>query len=76
MSTGLSDGFVVRLTTNGCPAWLRTFTGPMAQLPKALAVDATTGGVAVTGQFIGTTDFGTGMIPSAGVDVFLSLLNP
>ncbi|HRI65803.1 MAG TPA: SBBP repeat-containing protein [Polyangium sp.] len=76
MSTGLSDGYVVRLTPNGCPSWLRTFTGPMAQLPQALAVDPTTGGVAVTGQFIGSTDFGTGVLPSAGVDAFLALLNP
>ncbi|HRI71586.1 MAG TPA: SBBP repeat-containing protein [Polyangium sp.] len=75
-STGASDGFVVRLNANGCPAWLKTFTGPMGQLPKALAFDPTTSGVAVTGQFIGASDFGTGVTMSAGIDAFLVSVNP
>ena len=75
-STGLSDGFLVRLNANGCPAWLKTFTGAMAQLPQALAVDPTTAGVVVTGQFIGSTDFGTGVTMSAGIDAFVTSVNP
>lgn len=75
-SAGLSDGFLVRLKTNGCPTWVKTYPGPMALLTQALALDPTTGGVALTGSFLGSTEFGTGTIMASGSDVFLVSVNP
>lgn len=75
-SAGLSDGFIARLNTNGCPSWLKAYPGALAQLTQALAFDPTTGGVAATGSFLGSADFGTGTITASGSDVFLMSVNP
>ncbi|MBK9264322.1 MAG: SBBP repeat-containing protein [Polyangiaceae bacterium] len=76
MSAGAFDGYVARLNSKGCPVWLRTYPGPGVQLTQAMAIDPTTGGVAVTGSFNGTADFGTGVLTAAGDDVFLLSVNP
>jgi hypothetical protein len=76
MSAGAFDGYLARLDSKGCPAWLRTYPGPNVQLTQAMALDPTTGGVALTGSFNGSADFGTGMITAAGDDVFLLSVNP
>ncbi len=75
-SEGQFDGYLARLNAKGCPAWLRTFAGPMSHSTKAIAIDPTTGGVALTGSFSGSADFGTGVITAAGNDVFLLSVNP
>lgn len=75
-SAGAFDGFVARLGEKGCPTWLRHFPGPMVQLTQALALDPTTGGVAITGSFNGAVDFGTGMLTASGDDVFIVSVNP
>lgn len=75
-SAGSFDGFLARLNSTGCPAWARAYAGPMAQLTQALALDPTTGGVALTGSFNGSADFGLGSISAAGDDVFLLSVNP
>lgn len=75
-SAGAFDGFLTRLNAKGCPTWLRSYPGEMVQLTQALALDPTTGGVAVTGSFNGTADFGTGVLTAAGDDVFLLSVNP
>ena len=76
VSAGKFDGYLARLNSKGCPTWLRTFPGPMSQSTKAMALDPTTGGVALTGLFNGAVDFGTGDITPAGDDVFLVSVNP
>lgn len=75
-SAGAFDGFIARLNDKGCPTWLRHFAGPMAQLTQGLALDPTTGGVAITGSFNGAVDFGTGMLTASGDDVFIVSVNP
>lgn len=75
-SAGAFDGFVARLDSKGCPSWLRTYAGPNVQLIQAIALDPTTGGVALTGSFNGTADFGTGVLTATGDDVFLMSVNP
>jgi hypothetical protein len=75
-SAGALDGFVARLDSKGCPAWLRTYAGAGVQLTEAIALDPTTGGVALTGSFNGSADFGTGMTMASGSDVFLVSVNP
>lgn len=75
-SAGAFDGFLARLNAKGCPTWLRHFPGPMVQLTQALALDPTTGGVAITGSFNGAVDFGTGMLTASGDDVFVVSVNP
>lgn len=75
-SAGGFDGYLARWDTKGCPVWLRTYPGNMAQLVQAMALDPTTGGFAVTGSFNGSADFGTGMLTAAGDDVFLIWANP
>jgi len=75
-SAGAFDGFLARLDSKGCPSWLRTYPGPNVHLTQSIALDPTTGGVALTGSFNGTADFGTGVLTAAGDDVFLMSVNP
>ena len=75
-SAGAFDGFLARLDSKGCPAWLRTYPGPMVTSMKAMALDPTTGGVALTGSFNGSADFGTGMLTATTDDVFVMSVNP
>lgn len=75
-SAGSFDSYVVRLNSKGCPAWLRTFPGAMVQTTQGMALDPTTGGVALTGSFNGAVEFGQGMVTASGDDVFLAAVNP
>ncbi|WP_239014303.1 hypothetical protein [Archangium violaceum] len=79
-SAGLNDLFLLKLSgRDGSPRWARVFGGPGEDTGRDVAVD-TSGTVFVTGDFsqgvepsVGTVDFGTGGLTSAGdADAFLA----
>lgn len=79
-SAGLNDLFLLKLSgQDGTPRWARVFGGPGEDTGRDVAVD-TAGTIFVTGDFsqgvdpsVGTVDFGTGGLISAGdADAFLA----
>ncbi len=76
-SLGARDIFVASYDPTGAHRWSKRFGGPGAG-DWGFGVALGTGGqVALTGQFEGTADFGTGSLTSAGdVDAFLVYLAP
>jgi hypothetical protein len=63
-SAGMDDAFVLALDPAGKLLWSRRFGGPEADIPRAVAVDAT-GNILVGGSFGGSVDFGGGPITAA-----------
>jgi outer membrane protein assembly factor BamB len=75
-SAGADDIFVVKLNASGEHRFSRRFGGPNAQAATALAVDRSEYPV-VAGDLFGDTDFGAGLLTSAGADdVFVLKLSP
>jgi hypothetical protein len=77
--TGISDGFVSCLNTNGSYSWAGQLGGPSLDVAQSICLDVS-GNVYTTGRFSGTADFdpsGTASpLISAGVeDVFISKLS-
>ncbi len=74
-SAGAADIFVVKFDTNGNHLWSKRF-GAAGNQSGFSVVGYGSGGVAITGQFSGTTDFGGGPLTSAGgQDAFLVKLD-
>lgn len=69
------DVFVVKLDSAGAVAWGKVFGAAGDQIAYGVAVDAA-GGIAVTGTFAGSLDFGGGAhTPTAGDDAFVAKLD-
>ncbi|MEQ9318318.1 MAG: hypothetical protein RIF41_04130, partial [Polyangiaceae bacterium] len=62
---GGRDAFVLKLDSNGNHLWSAAYGAGNHQVAKAVAI-TDTGGVAVTGWFAGTIDFGGGVLPAGG----------
>jgi hypothetical protein len=74
-SAGGADIFVAKLDANGNHIWSKRFGGGGNQTGFSV-VGYGSGGVAITGQFGGSTDFGGGPLTSAGgQDAFLVKLD-
>lgn len=78
-STGGSNVFLAKMSTNGNPLWSQRFGGAKGAGARGVATD-TSGNVVVTGQFEGTIDFGGGPLTSHGSafgagDVFVAKFN-
>ena len=58
------DLFVAKYSATGVPLWAKRMAGTL-DVGNAVAADST-GNVVVSGYFMGTTDFGTGALTSAG----------
>src|SRR5207253_10830096 len=66
-AVGGSDVFLLRRAgADGSHVWARTFPGTSYENSTALAVDGS-GNVAITGNYSGTENFGTGTLPAFGV---------
>ncbi len=76
VSKGSSDLYVASYTSLGKHRWSRRLGGPKGETGKGVAVDAS-GGIYVTGYFLGTTPLGGAPISSnGGFDIFLMKLTP
>ncbi|MEO5727714.1 MAG: hypothetical protein ABI134_14510 [Byssovorax sp.] len=72
--TGHSSAFVMALDPQGKHLWSRSFTGDHETVVNGLAASSS-GLVAATGSFAGTTDFGSGPALSDGAeDAFLAVI--
>ena len=70
------DVFAAKYTSAGAHRWSRSFGGASTQIGIAVAA-APTGDVTLTGLFLQTVDFGTGMLTSAGsFDASLAGIGP
>jgi hypothetical protein len=70
------DIFVAKFDSTGKITWAKEYGDPGTQSGQSVAVDAQ-GNLAVTGSMQGTTDFGKGVLTSAGLDdIFLLKLDP
>jgi RNA polymerase sigma factor (sigma-70 family) len=76
-SMGASDIVVARLSPLGDPLWSAAFGDASYDIGFGIAVDAADNAV-VTGQFIGSVDFGGGTVSTvdASEDVFLTKFTP
>jgi len=71
-----SDCFVVKYSSAGSPAWVKSFGGPGDDGANGVSVDSS-GSPVVTGGFNGSATFGSQSLTSAGgVDCFLMRLSP
>ena len=59
------DGFIVKLDASGKTLWSKRFGDEEAQAGQHVAVDSA-GNVIVTGIFVGSADFGDGLVLSKG----------
>ena len=76
-NAGGYDVFVAKLSPSGQHIWSQSFGGSGYDYGRAVAVNGTSGDVAVTGYFQGSADFGDGILNSAGsFDIFLLSLAP
>ena len=74
-AAGGTDVFVVKVDSAGTAVWAKRYGDAAAQSGAGVAADLL--GIALLGDFAGTTDFGTGALVSAGgADVFLAYLLP
>jgi hypothetical protein len=74
-SAGGRDIFVAKYTAAGQHVWSKRFGGTLGEDARGVAVDAA-GDVFVTGQFLGSINFGGLDLPSAGFeDIFLAKLS-
>lgn len=71
------DAFLVRLkASDGSPLWAVEFGGAGEDRITGVAVDWTTGNIAVVGEMSSGLDFGQGELPyTSGVDLFFVLLD-
>lgn len=68
---GSDDFFVAKYDANGTHLWSKRFGGPGSDFTNAIALDKS-GNVWVTGSFDGASDYGGGLLTSAGAtDAFL-----
>jgi len=75
-SAGGFDVFVARLDKAGNVVWSQRFGDQFDQSGNGVTLD-TSGNVLITGDFKGTTDFGGGVLQSAGAeDIFVAMLDP
>jgi hypothetical protein len=75
---GNGSVYIAKFDSAGNHVWSRTTTGTGSSRGLGLAVEATTGNVALTGAFSGTISFGSTNLVSAGgnEDIFLVKLAP
>ena len=74
-SAGLRDVFVAKFGPDGSHIWSKSFGDTNYQAANALALDSS-GNVIITGVFMGTVNFGGGVLTSAGSwDVFVAQLD-
>jgi hypothetical protein len=69
-----SDIFVVRLDPSGAPLWAKRYGDGEYQYGQAVAMDAA-GAVIVTGNFVGSVDFGGGPLTVASQAAFAAKLD-
>ncbi|MBI4699845.1 MAG: PQQ-binding-like beta-propeller repeat protein [Deltaproteobacteria bacterium] len=75
VSAGGYDIFVAKLDKDGKHVWSKRFGDGSEQFGFGIAVDGA-GSVVLTGQFVGTVDFGGGPLASAGAeDIFVAKLH-
>jgi hypothetical protein len=75
-SVGASDIFVVKYSgLNGSHLWSKRFGGSSADAGTGITVDGQ-GNVSMIGYFSGSSDFGGGLLTSAGSDVFIAKYSP
>jgi hypothetical protein len=77
VSQGDADGYVARLkATDGSPVWARDFGDLGEDRITGVAVDWTTGNIAIVGDMSAGLDFGDGPLPyTSGKDLFFVLLD-
>jgi hypothetical protein len=76
LSAGDGDVFLAKLDSNGGHLWSKRAGDPMAQIGWSLARDNASN-VVMTGQFLGTMDFGGGQLVSeGGFDIFVAKFSP
>jgi hypothetical protein len=74
-SSGSSDVFIAKLSTNGTWIWAVKAGGTGADIGTSIATD-TSNNVYVTGAYTGTATFGTtSLTSSGGEDIFIAKLN-
>jgi hypothetical protein len=74
-SVGANDAYVARFGSNGSLSWAKRFGDAQDQQARAVATDSA-GNVFVAGSFLGTVDFGGGVLTSAGnEDAFAAKLS-
>ena len=74
-SDGANDGFVVKYDANGNTVWAKRFGTIYSEKGRALAVSPS-GNVYITGNFSGSSDFGSTTLNSyGGNDIFVAKLN-
>ena len=66
-TAGGNDMAIAKLTTDGMLLWSKRFGGNGADIARAVTFDPF-GAVILTGDFIGTVDFGGGALTSGGVN--------
>lgn len=74
-ATGISDGFVLALTSNGTFAWAAEMGGSSVDGGQSIARDIA-GNLYVSGRFSGTADFDPGagtsnLVSAGGLDIFM-----
>ena len=71
-SAGSDDAFVAKLTgASGAHAWSKRFGSTSQDIATGVAVDGT-GNVVVAGYFLGSVDFGGGLLTASNIDVFVA----
>ena len=77
-STGGTDIYVARFTTDGVPVWANRFGDVNFQYCNAIAMDPF-GGVAIVGAFLGSVNFGgssnTNLVSAGDYDIFVARFN-
>jgi hypothetical protein len=75
-SAGGLDVFLAKFDSSGTPKWSQRFGDAKDQLASGVALDPS-GNIVIVGNFNGATNFGTGLLTSAGnEDVFVAKFNP
>jgi len=75
-SAGSWDIYVAKYSSTGAHLWSKRFGNVSEQQGRGIAVDAA-GNVYVTGYFVGSVDFGGGVMASMGSrDIFVAKLSP
>lgn len=76
-SAGDYDLVVAKLDPDGNPKWAERFGDAQMDRTFGIAIDPPTGDILVTGQFLGTLDFGFGpMVDDGYGDLFVARLPP